>query len=83
MEKTIRNAESRIQEQLTLTRIRKIAKIFGGAIFIIGLSLFLFGLLGTVTDIPFSSEFIKQLNFILLIFCGLLIFISGLLHLTN
>lgn len=83
MEKSIRLAESRIQEQLTLTRIRKFAKIFGGAIFIIGLILFIAGLLSSLITFQFSDESFTKIIASFLIISGILIFTSGLMHMNT
>ena len=83
MEKNIREAEARIQESMVLTRIRKIAKIYGGAAFIIGLLIFLFGLASSFLQPLLPELFISQMNTFLMISMGLLIFISGLLQLST
>ena len=83
LEKSIRVSETRIQENLVLTRIRKFGKIFGGMALIIGLSFFIIGLTGVLISFEFPMEFLIDMNYFLLIFGGLLIFTSGLLHLVT
>ena len=83
LEKSIRVSETRIQENLVLTRVRKFSKIFGGMALIIGLTFFIIGLTGIVFSFAFPIDFLRNLNYFLLIFGGVLIFGSGLLHLVT
>ena len=83
MEKTIREAEARIQENMVLTKIRKIAKLYGGAVFIIGLSFFIFGLIMMLIPTSSTVDFPQNLSLGLFIIGGVLLFISGLLHMST
>ena len=83
MEKNIRIAESRIEEHMLLTRIRKIAKIYGGAIFATGLTFFVIGLISAFNSASFPTNILPGIITFFLIFGGLIIFISGLLHMST
>ncbi len=87
VEKTIRDAEANIEQKMTLNFIRRIAKVFAGVVIIFGFTLFVIGIIAlslVSQDPPIAFMGIdKMFIWIFTVIIGVIMTLSGLLHLDT